>query len=85
MHIFLLRALGVRLRPTCFFNIVASEGGSIFDHQIEGSQKYCEVLSENHDPPIPKKMVAPLVWCPLRRHRPISSYMMGLQGAADKA
>ena len=27
---------------TCFFNVVAPEGGhKIFDHQIGGSQKYC--------------------------------------------
>ena len=38
MHIFCVRELGV----TCFFNIVAPEGGhKIFDHQIGGSQKYC--------------------------------------------
>ena len=30
-------------------------GHKIFDHQIGGSQKYCQI----HDSPIPKKMVAP--------------------------
>ena len=35
-------------------------GHKIFDHQIGGSQNIAEVLSEIHDPPIPKKMVAPL-------------------------
>ena len=52
-----LHALGV----TCFFNIVAPEGGhKIFDHQIGpmgGHKNIAEVLSEIHDPPIPKKMV----------------------------
>ena len=58
MHIFCARCIGV----TCFFNIVALEGGhKIFDHQIEGGHKnIAEVLSEIHDPPIPKKMVASL-------------------------
>ena len=52
-----LRALGV----TCFFNIVAPEGGhKIFDHQIGGSQKYCLGTFGNSWLPIPKKMVAPL-------------------------
>ena len=52
-----LRALGV----TSFFNIVAQKGGchKIFDHQIGGHKYIAEVLSEIHDPPIPKKMVAP--------------------------
>ena len=46
---------------TCFFNIVAPEGGhKIFDHQMGGHKNIAEVLSEIHDPPIPKKMVAPL-------------------------
>ena len=35
-------------------------GHKIFDHQIRGGHKnIAEVLSEIHDPPIPKKMVAP--------------------------
>ena len=61
MHIFsTLRTLGV----TCFFNIVGPDGGGhkIFDHQMGGSQNIAEVLSEIHDPPIPKKMVAPLLY-----------------------
>ena len=53
---FALRALGV----TCFYNIVALEGGhKIFDHQMGGHKNIAEVLSEIHDPLIPKKMVAP--------------------------
>ena len=43
-----------------FFNIAAPEGGhKIFDHQVGGHKNIDEVLSEIHDPPIPKKMVAP--------------------------
>ena len=36
-------------------------GHKIFDHQIGGGghEDIAEVLSEIHDPPIPKKMVAP--------------------------
>ena len=35
-------------------------GHRFFDHQIGGSQNIAEVLPEIYDPPIPKKMVAPL-------------------------
>ena len=35
-------------------------GHKIFDHQMGGHKNIAEVLSEIHDPPIPKKMVAPL-------------------------
>ena len=56
MHIFRATHIGV----TYVFNIVASEGGhKIFDHQIGGHKNIAEVLSEIHDPTIPKKMVAP--------------------------
>ena len=56
MHIFALRAL----RVTCFFHIVAPKGGhKIFDHQIGGHKNIAEILSKIHDPPIPKKVVAP--------------------------
>ena len=58
MHIF----CATRIVVTCFFNIVAPEGGNkIFDHQIGGGghKNIAEVLSQIHDPPIPKKMVAP--------------------------
>ena len=52
MHIF--RA--TRIVVTCFFNTVAPERGhKMFDHH----KNIAEVLSEIHDPPIPKKMVAP--------------------------
>ena len=48
-----LPALGV----TCFFNIVAPEGGhKIFDHQIGGS------LLEIHDPPHSKENGGPLMY-----------------------
>ena len=51
-----LRALGV----TCFFQHCSSGGGhKIFDHQIGGSQKYCQGTFRNSWPPIPKKMVGP--------------------------
>ena len=56
-----LRVLGV----TCFFNIVApDEGGhKIFDHQIEGSQKYCQGIFGNSWPPLfQRKWWPPLVW-----------------------
>ena len=57
MHIF--RA--TRIRVTCSFNIIAPDGGGhkIFDHQIGSHKNIAEVLSGIHDPPIPKKMVAP--------------------------
>ena len=46
---------------TCFFNIVAPEGGSnIFDHQIGGVTKLLPMYFWKFmTPPIPKKMVAP--------------------------
>ena len=52
MHIFCATRIGV----TCF-NIVAPEGGhKIFDHQMGGGHKnIAEVLSEIHDPTIPRK------------------------------
>ena len=59
----MLRALGV----TCFFNIVALGGGGwvikflIIKTKKGGHKNTAEVLSEIHDPPIPKKMVALLV------------------------
>ena len=65
MHIFCATRIGgpnsrSALGVTCFFNIVAPEGGhKIFDHQIGGHKNIAEVLSEIHDPPILKKMVAP--------------------------
>ena len=61
MLIFYATCIGV----TCFFNrdCTSSGGGGhkIFDHQIGGHKSTAEVglLSEIHDPPIPKKMVAP--------------------------
>ena len=57
MHIF--SATRIVLGVTCFFNIVAPEGGhKIFDHQM-GSHKYCRDTFGNSWPPFPKKMVAP--------------------------
>ena len=54
----MLRTLGV----TCFFNIVAPDGGGhkIFDHQIGGGHKnIAEVLSEIHDTPFQRKCWPP--------------------------
>ena len=57
---------------TCFFNIVALEGGHrIFDHQIGGSQKYCWGTFGNSWPPYSKENRGPLMhfqdmnqcWC----------------------
>ena len=56
MHI----SCGTRIGVTRFFQhkFVAPEGGhKIFDHQ-GGHKNIAEVFSENHDPHIPKKMVA---------------------------
>ena len=53
------RTLGV----TCFFNIVAPDGGhKIFDHQIGGGghKNFAEVLSEIHKPPYSKENGGPL-------------------------
>ena len=45
MHIFCATHMGV----TCFFNIVAPEGGhKMFDHQIGDHKNIAEVLSEIH-------------------------------------
>ena len=56
MHIFCAARIGV----TCFFIIVAPEGGhKNFDHQIGGLQKYCRGTFWNSWPPYSKKMVAP--------------------------
>ena len=61
MHIFRPARIGGYI-ITCFFNIVAPEGAhKIFNHQIGGHKNIAEVLSEIYDPPIPKKMVAPLL------------------------
>ena len=59
MHIFCATCIGGYM----FLQHCSSRGGSyickIFDHQIGGYKNIAEVLSEIHDPPIPKKMVAP--------------------------
>ena len=56
MHIFCVREFGV----TCFFNIVAPEGGhKIFDHQIGGHKNIGKVLLEIHDPPNSKENGGP--------------------------
>ena len=54
-----LRALGV----TYFFNIVALGGGVIKFLIIKwgGHKNIAKVLLEIYDPPLPKKMVAPLL------------------------
>ena len=57
MHIFRATHIGGYM----FLQHCSSGGGhKIFDHQIGGHKNIPEVLSEIHDPPIPKKMVAPL-------------------------
>ena len=60
MHIFrATRVGGLHVSSTLWLRM-GGGGHKIFDHQIGGSQNIAEVLSEIHDPPIPKKMVAPL-------------------------
>ena len=51
-----------RIGGYMFLHLEAPEEGGhkIVDHQIGGGHKnIAEVLSEIHEPPIPKKMVAP--------------------------
>ena len=58
MHIF----CATRIGDYMFLQHCTSSGVGvikIFDHQIGGSQKYCQGAFGNSWPPIPKKMVAP--------------------------